>query len=85
MYRIFQQILKSPDVKIVFSILWGLGLAALFRRVCKGRNCINFKAPKPVDIQGKTFSFNKKCYNYTPRMVKCEGEIIPPEEFKCFD
>ena len=78
--------LKSKDVKIIFSVLWGLGLSALFRRACKGRNCIVFKAPKPEDIIGKTFRFNNKCYNYKPRMVECSGEnIIPPEEFKCFD
>jgi len=85
MFNIFTNILKSRDVKIVFSIIWGLGLASLFRRVCKGRNCIIYRAPSPETIGGKTFGFNSKCYNYVPRLVKCQGKnIIPHEEFKCF-
>ena len=82
MINIFTNILKSRDVKIVFSIIWGLGLASLFRRVCKGRDCIIYRAPSPESIRGKTFGFNNKCYNYLPRLVKCQGEVIPPEEFK---
>ena len=85
MFNIFTNILKSRDVKIVFSIIWGLGLASLFRRVCKGRRCIVYRAPSPEMIRGKTFSFDKKCYNYVPRLVKCQGKnIVPPEEFKLF-
>lgn len=85
MFTIFNSILKSKNAKIIFSIIWGLGLASLFRRVCKGRGCIVYKAPSPENIRGKAFRFNNKCYNYVPRLVKCQGEnIIPPEEFKCF-
>jgi hypothetical protein len=86
MFSIFTNILKSKDVRIVFSIIWGLGLSSLFRRVCKGRNCIIYRAPSPEDIKGKTFGFNNKCYTYEPSMVNCEGNnIVPPEEFKCFN
>ena len=85
MSQVLTNILKSHDVKIVFSVIWGLGLASLFRRVCKGRNCIIYKAPSPETINGKTFSFNDKCYNYVPRLVKCQGtDIVPPEEFKFY-
>ena len=85
MFRIFTNILKSRDIKIVFSIIWGLGLASLFRRVCKGRDCIIYRAPSPEYIKGKTFEFNDKCYNYVPKLVKCQGKnVVPHEEFKCF-
>ena len=85
MFSIFKNISKNPNIRIVFSIIWGIGLASLFRRVCKGRSCIVYRAPLPEDIKGKTFRFNNKCYNYEPRMVKCEGnDIVPPEDFKCF-
>ena len=39
--------LKTPAGKIAVSILWGLGLACIFRKACKGRDCIVFKAPSP--------------------------------------
>lgn len=69
------------NTTIIFSIIWGLGLSALFRRVCKGRNCIIYRAPAPNDVIGKTFRFNNKCYNYKPRTVECKGKVIEPEEF----
>lgn len=86
MSQVFVNILKSNDVKIVFSVIWGLGLASLFKRVCKGRNCIIYRSPHIDDIQGKAFNFNNKCYNYTPRPVDCsadKSQIVLPEEFKC--
>ena len=88
MSQILVNILKSPDVKIIFSVIWGLGLASLFRKVCKGRNCIIYRAPSIDDIYGKTFSFNNKCYNYTSRLVNCGEDksiIVSSEEFKCFN
>ena len=82
MFSIFKNILKSNNANIIFSIIWGLGLASLFRRVCKGRECIVYRAPSLNSIKGKTFGFNNKCYNYIPRLVKCQGKnIIAPEEF----
>jgi hypothetical protein len=85
MSQILVNILKSHDAKIIFSVIWGLGLASLFRRVCKGRNCIIYKSPALNEIQGKTFEFNNKCYIYKPKMVQCgdEKNIVLPEEFKC--
>lgn len=85
MFNAFENLLKSNNATVIFSIIWGLGLASLFRRVCKGRDCIIYRAPTPEYIKGKTFSFDNKCYNYVPRLVKCKGEnIIPPEDFKSF-
>ena len=34
--------------KYIMSILLGLGLASLFRTVCKGKDCLIFHAP-PLD------------------------------------
>ena len=88
MSQILVNILKSHDVKIVFSVIWGLGLASLFRRVCKGRNCIIYRSPAINDIQGKIFGFNNKCYSYLPRLVTCGEDksiIVSAEDFKCFN
>lgn len=84
MYNIFTNILKSKDVKIVFSVIWGLGLASLFKRVCKGRDCIIYRAPPPEYVKGKTFSFDNKCYNYVPQLVSCNrgDTVVPHEEFR---
>ena len=31
--------------KVIISIIWGLGLATLFRKVCKGRKMSDYKRP----------------------------------------
>jgi hypothetical protein len=81
----FRNVLKNPASRIVIAIVWGLGLATLFQKACKGRNCIIYKAPHLEDVKGKTFRFEGQCYQYTPRTVQCnkEKEVVTPEEFYC--
>jgi hypothetical protein len=60
--------------KIVMSILLGFGLATLFRRVCKNKDCILFHAPPLGDFKDKIYkNGNGKCvkYNYVP--TKCSS------------
>ena len=42
----------------IISILLGLGLATLFRKVCNDRNCLVFKAPKIDKIDNQIFEFD---------------------------
>ena len=58
--------------KIIISIIWGFGLACLFRRVCKGKNCIIIKGPNPKDLKGKIFKFNNNCFTYDTYNVSCK-------------
>ncbi len=58
----------------IISILLGLGLATLFRRVCKGRNCLIFKAPKIDKIENQIFEFEDKCYKFKKKATKCDNK-----------
>ena len=70
--------LNSKEGRIILSIIWGLGLSALFRRACVGRKCIIIKGPHPDTIANKIFKFNNKCYKYNPYSVTCkESGNIP--------
>ena len=69
-------ILKNKISKIVLGILWGLGLACLFRKVCKGRNCIIYKAPEIKDVKDKIYSFNNDCYQYNIVNSECTDDAI---------
>ena len=40
--------LHTHSGKYIMSVILGFGLATLFRTVCKGKNCLLFKAP-PMD------------------------------------
>ena len=65
------KIIESKTGKTVISILLGLGLSTLFRKVCEGRNCFVFKHPDIEDIHKSTYQYNNKCYNFKEKAVKC--------------
>ena len=56
-----RRLIYSDFGRIVISILLGLGLATIFRKVCKDRKCLVFKAPKLDDVKGQVFKFDGKC------------------------
>ena len=66
------KILDNKLGKIVISIILGLGLATLFRRVCIGANCVIITGPPLEEVKGKIFSFNSKCYQYNPIITDCK-------------
>lgn len=57
---------------IIISIVLGLGLASLFRKVCKHRNCMVFKAPSMKELNTNIYKYNDKCYTYKSEATKCE-------------
>jgi hypothetical protein len=57
--------------KYIMSILLGLGLASLFRTVCKEKNCLIFHAPPLEKIKDKIFKNNDKCVKYNAVPSKC--------------
>jgi hypothetical protein len=61
----------SERGKIIMSILLGLGLATLFRTVCKDNDCIVFHAPPLDDFKDKIYKNNDKCVKYVPVATKC--------------
>ena len=70
----FGNITNDKFGKIIISIIWGLGLAALFRKVCKGRDCIIIKGPKPEETDDNIYRFNNKCYKYNSYSSSCKLE-----------
>jgi hypothetical protein len=57
--------------KYIMSILLGLGLASLFRTVCKEKNCLIFHAPPLEKLKDKIYKNNGKCVKYSPVATKC--------------
>lgn len=56
--------------QIVISAVFGIALALLFQKACKGRKCIIIQAP-PLEALSEIHKHDKKCYVYTPRYVEC--------------
>lgn len=63
---------KSKVGIIFISILLGFGLGALFRKVCKGDECMVIKAPNLDEIRGKVFKQDDDCYRYDVVATACE-------------
>ena len=68
--------LKSRITKILISIIWGLGLAALFNISCKeGQKCklVEFTGP-PQDLLNKVWSYGEpgQCYSVKPKITECD-------------
>ena len=55
----FKRILKSEYGIKLLSIVLGLGLATLFRKVCKGRNCMVFKGPPMEKVKNTIYKILK--------------------------
>ena len=70
----FKRLLTTPHGRAIISIILGLGLASLFRKVCTDKNCIHFKGAAVSDINGKIYMHDDKCYKYTANPVKCNSK-----------
>jgi hypothetical protein len=68
----FQRLLHTETGRIIISIVLGLGIASLFRRVCKDRSCIRFRAPPLKELENDTYKLDDKCYEYKTNAMKCD-------------
>lgn len=73
---------------VFISIILGLGLATLFRKVCKDRECIHFYGPILTDIDGKIYQHGDKCYQYDVQSSgKCDTtkrivDLVSKEQYE---
>tara|TARA_B110000037_G_scaffold171240_1_gene194347 strand:- start:12186 stop:12401 length:216 start_codon:yes stop_codon:yes gene_type:complete len=67
------KLLENESVSIIISIILGLGLASLFRQVCKGNECIIIKGPSIKEVSKKVYKIDDKCYKYTPKAMPCSS------------
>ena len=79
---ILKRVMKDNFGSILVSVILGLGLAALFRRVCTGDNCVVVRAPSSKEIDDYVYRVgapsgpggggSASCYKYTPNIVPCK-------------
>lgn len=68
-----RRLLYNQYSKYIISIILGIGFSSLFRKVCKDRNCLIFKAPKFDLIKNKIFKHNNKCYKFNTTATSCSN------------
>ena len=66
-----QDILKSKTFNVVFSVLLGLGIAAILKPMCKGDSCMIIKAPPVNEVNKATYQLGSKCYQFRTQAVEC--------------
>ena len=64
-------LMKTELGSVIISIIWGLGLAALFRQTCKNRNCIVIKAPDVEEVKDQVYKFDSSCFTFNTNPAKC--------------
>jgi hypothetical protein len=67
---------KNDNLKLLLGIIWGIGLACIFRCACNGRKCIILKAPKPKEVEKNIYGFDNKCYKYKSETTPCTDDAI---------
>ena len=68
-----RRLLHSKSGKYIPSIVLGMGLATMFRKFCKGSECLVRYAPPSDEIKDKNFKFNNQCYRYEANPVSCKS------------
>lgn len=69
-----EEFIKTKTGRVLISIVWGLGLAALLFGVCTGPNCVIVQGPDPSDIRNKIFHHDNGCIRMEPVYVTCNGK-----------
>lgn len=69
--NLIKRMFYTGNGQSLISFIFGLALAFMFQKVCKGDKCIVFEAPKSEEIDGKVFEFEGSCYKYKIKNVRC--------------
>ncbi len=74
-----RRLIYSKFGRYLISFILGMGLASLFRRACRDRNCLKFVAPPFNKIDKQIFQYNNKCYLFEQGAATCSKtkKIIP--------
>lgn len=67
----FGKFVHTKTGKTLMSLILGFGLASLFRKICKEKNCLLFYAPPIEELDDKIYKSNGKCVKYKPVATKC--------------
>jgi len=67
----FKRLLNTELGRFFISVLLGLGIATMFRKVCKDKNCMVFNGPIISELDDKIYKYGEKCYTYNTVPDKC--------------
>jgi len=80
----YWHLMEDPALSTIVSFLIGFGVAAMFRPLCKGSDCIVLHGPPVKDIMDKVYQMGERCVEFTTEVVDCpkeKKEIVQTVEF----
>ena len=66
-----ESFLKVPGMAALISFVIGFGIAAIFRPLCKGPDCLILRGPPINEIRGSVYQFGNKCVEFDAKTVEC--------------
>ena len=69
-----EALIKIPHMATLISLVLGFGLAAIFRPLCKGPDCVILRGPPISDIRGSVYQFGSKCVEFVPKTIACPAD-----------
>jgi hypothetical protein len=67
-------LMENPWVAIFISFMIGFGLAAMFRPMCSGAECLVLHGPPVKDVVDKVYQMGAKCVEFTTEVMECPAE-----------
>ncbi len=64
-------IMEEPWIAALVSFLIGFGIAAMFRPLCNGAECIVVNGPPVKEVIDKVYQMGEKCVEFTTEVVDC--------------
>lgn len=68
------EVLESRWGSIIISTIFGLALAAMFRKVCDGRRCVVVTGPEREELDRFHYKIDGECYKYQVESVACPAK-----------
>jgi hypothetical protein len=56
------------------SFMIGFGLAAMFRPLCSGAECLVLHGPPVKDVVDKVYQMGAKCVEFTTEITECPAD-----------
>lgn len=67
-------LMENGWVAVFISFMIGFGLAAMFRPMCSGAECIVLHGPPVKDVIDKVYQMGEKCVEFTTEVIDCPAD-----------
>ena len=67
----FEKWVEHDSIVTLISCVVGFGLAALFRPICKGADCVILRGPPVNQMRDVVYQIGDKCHEFTSKAVAC--------------